>query len=90
MWKLARQAGVDLAVGGLAPDDLLQGGDQPGALGEAHDIGGEARVGRQLLQAELLDKAAPLLVAGNADKQLAPCRIENFINRPGAAPDRHR
>jgi mannonate dehydratase len=28
VWKLARQAGVDLAVGGLAPDDLLQG-DKP-------------------------------------------------------------
>jgi mannonate dehydratase len=26
VWKLAKQAGVDLAVGGLAPDDLLQGG----------------------------------------------------------------
>src|SRR5690606_24813351 len=25
VWKLARQAGVDLAVGGLAPEDLLQG-----------------------------------------------------------------
>lgn len=25
VWKLSRQAGVDLAVGGLAPDDLLQG-----------------------------------------------------------------
>lgn len=25
VWKLAKQAGVDLAVGGLAPDDLLQG-----------------------------------------------------------------
>lgn len=26
VWKLAKQAGVDLAVGGLAPEDLLQGG----------------------------------------------------------------
>lgn len=25
VWKLAKQAGVDIAVGGLAPDDLLQG-----------------------------------------------------------------
>jgi len=25
VWRLAKQAGVDLAVGGLAPDDLLQG-----------------------------------------------------------------
>ncbi|MBW8728566.1 MAG: mannonate dehydratase, partial [Inquilinus limosus] len=25
VWKLAKQAGVDLAVGGLPPDDLLQG-----------------------------------------------------------------
>ena len=32
VWKLARQAGVDLAVGGLAPDDLLQG-DNPWDLG---------------------------------------------------------
>jgi mannonate dehydratase len=32
VWKLARQAGVDLAVGGLAPDDLLQG-DKPWDFG---------------------------------------------------------
>lgn len=31
VWKLARQAGVELAVGGLAPKDLLQGG-QPWEL----------------------------------------------------------
>jgi len=32
LWRLAKQAGVNLAVGGLAPDDLLQG-DKPWDLG---------------------------------------------------------
>ena len=32
LWRLAKQAGVNLAVGGLAPDDLLQG-DRPWDLG---------------------------------------------------------
>lgn len=29
VWKLARQAGVDIAVGGLAPADLLEDGEAP-------------------------------------------------------------
>ena len=60
----------DLVARDLA-DDLLQGGDQPGPLGQPHDIGREARVGGQFLQAEFLDKARPLLVAGDADEELA-------------------
>lgn len=50
VWKLARQAGVDLAVGGLAPDDLLQG-DKPWDFGPLqstkqryNDAGFELRV----------------------------------------------
>lgn len=33
LWKLAKQAGVDLAVGGLPTDDLLQGSERPWDLG---------------------------------------------------------
>ena len=33
LWKLARQAGVDLAVGGLPTDDLLRGSERPWDLG---------------------------------------------------------
>ena len=73
------------------PDHLLQRGDQPGPLREPHDVGREPRIGGQLLQAELLDKARPLLVAGDADKELAVARgVEDLVDRPGAAPDRHR
>jgi hypothetical protein len=52
-------------------EHFLQGRDQPRALGEPHHVGREARVRRQFLQAELLDKARPLLVAGDADEELA-------------------
>ena len=33
LWKLAKQAGVDLAVGGLPTDDQLQPGERPWDLG---------------------------------------------------------
>jgi hypothetical protein len=33
LWKLAKQAGVDLAVGGLPTDDLLRAGERPWDLG---------------------------------------------------------
>ena len=43
----------------------------------AHQVGGEARIGGQLLQPELLDEAGPLLVAGDADEQLPVAAVAN-------------
>jgi hypothetical protein len=67
---------------------LLQGGDQPCPLRQPRNIGREAWVGGQFLPPEFLDKPPPLLVAGDADEQLATgCSFENLVDRPGAAPE---
>ena len=44
----------------------------------------------QLLQAEFLDEARPLLVARHTDEQLAVGAGKNLVDRPGTAPGRHR
>ena len=49
----------------------------------ALSIGRQARIGRQFPQAELLDEARPLLVAGDADEQLPAVRGgEHLVDRP--------
>ena len=47
-------------------------------------------IGGDRLQAEFLDEAAPLLVARHADEQLPTGDREDLVDRPGAAPCRHR
>ena len=70
-------------------DHLLERRDQPRAFLAAHQVGGEARIGGELLQAELLDEAAPLLVARYADEEFAVRGGEDLVDRPGAAAGGH-
>src|SRR6266404_818141 len=69
---------------------LLQGRDQPRPLRQPRDIGREAWVGGQFLKSEFLDKPGPLLVAGDANEQLATgSGFEHLVDRPGSPARRH-
>ena len=88
-------------VGPLAPrahiierqctDRFQQLRNQPGAFLHPAAIGGEPRIFTELLQVELLEEAQPLLVAGDANKQLTPIlRRKHLLDRPRTLTRRHR
>src|ERR1700753_3381014 len=72
-------------------DRILQLRDQPGSFLYPAPVGGKTRVFAERLQAEFLEEALPLLIAGDADEKLtAVLRCEYLVDRPRPLPRRHR
>jgi len=71
VWKLAKQAGVDLAVGGLSPDDLLQG-EKPWDFGPLQRT--KARYEAAGFELRVIESRPPL----NKAKRALPGRDEEI------------
>ncbi len=82
LWKLAKQAGVDLAVGGLPTDDLLEAGERPWDLGpltrlkQRYEAGGFAP--RVIESRPPLNNAKRGLPGGEAEIDTVCTLLENM------------
>src|SRR5204863_10052942 len=74
---------------GVAPHELGEPWNQPAALLDAHAVGLEAGVRRELRLAELAAEDLPLRVGDDADEELAILGLEDVVHAPRGALDRH-